>query len=115
MKLGKFQHDGDGFSGPLNSLGLRQTRVRFEHRDKGANYVIFGDNDTELGAAWLKTGEFGDYLSVRLDCPTLPAPINATMKLTPTDDGFYVLRWQRRDPARGNDRGKHGGGDDDTP
>jgi uncharacterized protein (DUF736 family) len=115
MIIGRFRRENDGFIGPLTTLGIQLNDVRFEHRDKGANYVIVGDNDGELGAAWLKTGEFGDYLSVRLDCPTLPAPINATMKLTPTEDGFYVLRWQRREPPRSHGDGKHGGGDNGAP
>jgi uncharacterized protein (DUF736 family) len=110
MVIAKCRRAGDGFALSFNSLGLRLD-ARMERRDKGANYAVIGPDDSELGAAWLKSGEFGDYLSVRLDCPTLPGPINATMKMTPTADGVYLLRWQRRDQPRGNGAVTHGGGD----
>jgi uncharacterized protein (DUF736 family) len=108
--IGRFQREGSGLAGSLNALGLR-LEARFERRDKGANYAILGPDNCEIGAAWLKTGDFGDYLSVQLDSPTLPSPIYATMKMTATADGFYVLRWQRRDAHRANEPRKHGGGD----
>jgi uncharacterized protein (DUF736 family) len=110
-KIGEFERDNDGFTGTVETLGIQSKGVTFKPQDKGANYTIYGPGGIgELGAAWLKSGDYGEYLSVRLDCPTLPAPINATMKMTPTEDGIYVLRWQRRDHSRGNP-GKHGGGD----
>jgi uncharacterized protein (DUF736 family) len=112
--LGPFTKDSDDLTGSIKTLAIRLDPVRFKHRDKGANYVILGPDECELGVAWLKSGDFGDYLSVRLDCPTLPAAINATMKLTPTADGLYLLRWQRRDPPRSNGAGKHGGGDNEA-
>jgi uncharacterized protein (DUF736 family) len=115
MIIGRFRRENDGFIGPLTTLGIQLNDVRFAHRDKGANYAILGPEDCELGAAWLKSGDFGDYLSVRLDSPTLPAPINATMKLTPSEDGVYALRWQRREPPRSHGDGKHGGGDYESP
>jgi uncharacterized protein (DUF736 family) len=111
-KIGEFERDSSDLVGSLETLGIQLKGIRFKAPDKGANYTICGpDGVGELGAAWVKSGDFGEYLSVRLDCPTLPSPINATMKLTPTEDGRYFLRWQRRDPSRGNGAGKHGGGD----
>jgi uncharacterized protein (DUF736 family) len=113
VKIAELVRENNDFIGKFETLGFRLKGVRFKHQEKGANYTIYGpDGVGELGAAWVKTGDFGDYLSVRLDCPTLAAgPINATMKLTPTEDGRYFLRWQRRDPSVRNDAGKHGGGD----
>jgi uncharacterized protein (DUF736 family) len=92
VDIGKFRRDGDNFIGSMNTLGVQVDDMVFEHRDKGANYAVVGTDGAELGAAWLKSGDYGEYLSVRLDCPTLIAPINATMKMTPTEDGLYVLR-----------------------
>jgi len=88
--------DDGSYSGPLETLAFR-IPVRFVKRPKGANFTIHGPDDCELGAAWIKSGEFGDFLSVKLDCPSLPAPINAIMSLKATDDGSFVLRWQRRE------------------
>jgi uncharacterized protein (DUF736 family) len=103
VKIGEFERDKEALIGGIETLGIQLKGVRFQRRNKGANYTIYGpDGVGELGAAWVKSGDFGDYLSVRLDCPTLASgPINATMKLTPTDDGRYFLRWQRRNPAEG--------------
>jgi uncharacterized protein (DUF736 family) len=99
--IGRFKHDANGYIGLIETLTFR-TDARFVKRDKGANFSIIGPHSGELGAAWRKTGEFGDYLSVRLDGPTLPAPINATMTLKPTEGGEFFLRWQRREPSSRN-------------
>ena len=97
IKIGEFEREDADLTGNIETLGIRVKGVRFRHQDKGANYTIHGPDDVgELGVAWLKSGDFGDYLSVRLDCPTLAAPIHATMKLTPGDNGLFQLRWIRR-------------------
>lgn len=101
MIIGRFEKHESGFLGSLETLAIRVNPVRFIRQEKGANYSLRGPDDGELGAAWRKSGEWGDYLSVKLDCPTLLAPINATMKLSAADDGFYLLRWNRRN-GKGN-------------
>jgi uncharacterized protein (DUF736 family) len=49
----------------------------------------------EAGAAWEKTSESSgrQYLSVRLDDPSFPAPIFAS--LIAQDDDTYALLWSR--------------------
>ena len=101
MNIGRFQKQDSGYSGSIETLGLQLNPVRFVKRSKGADFAVHGPDDGELGAAWRKTGEYGDYLSVKLDCPTLPAPVNAVMSLKANADGFYSLRWQRRENGRG--------------
>lgn len=103
MIIGRFQKHEGGFLGSVDTLVIHVNPVRFVKRDKGANYALHGPDDGELGAAWIKLGEYGDYLSVKLDCPSLPAPINATMKLEAASDGSYLLRWQRRRETNGSD------------
>ena len=50
----------------------------------------------EFGAAWKKTsGEGREYLSVKLDDPSFPAPIYATL-IEGEDDNSYALIWLRR-------------------
>ncbi|VVB50226.1 hypothetical protein RHCH11_RHCH11_04144 [Beijerinckiaceae bacterium RH CH11] len=50
----------------------------------------------EFGAAWKKTsGEGRDYLSVKLDDPSFPAPIYATL-IEGEDAGNFGLIWSRR-------------------
>ena len=49
---------------------------------------------TEFGAAWKKTSREGrDYLSLKLDDPSFPAPIYAS--LVAGDDSEHMLIWSR--------------------
>jgi uncharacterized protein (DUF736 family) len=96
MIIGKFQKYAGGFSGSIETLAFQVNPVRLVQRDKGADYAVCGPDDGELGAAWRKTGDYGDYLSVKLDCPSLAAPISAIMALKEDSEGFYRLRWNRR-------------------
>ena len=54
-------------------------------------------HNTEFGAAWKKTARESDreYLSVKLDDPSFPAPIYASLVKGEGDDGF-ILIWSRR-------------------
>ena len=70
---------------------------RFEKHD----YGFLGSIET---LAWRKSGDYGDYLSVKLDCPSLMAPVSAVMALKADQDGFYRLRWNRRTETRGAGR-----------
>ena len=101
MDIGRFARSDSGYIGVIETLTFRM-EARFEKQTKGANFSIIGPDNCELGAAWRRTGEYGDYLSVRLDGPALLAPINATMTLKPTDSGDFLLRWQRREPSSRN-------------
>jgi uncharacterized protein (DUF736 family) len=99
MIIGTFtQNDHEGFHGQINAAGLNLTGVVFEAMKKGANFAISAANGSEcfeVGAAWKKEGEYGPYLSVKLDSPVFAEPINATLALKPNDAGQYALRWNR--------------------
>ena len=100
MIIGTFtSNDNGGFTGVINTAGLNLAGVAFETKDKGADFVLKADHNGqafEIGGAWKKSGDYGDYLSVRLDSPTFAEPVNATMKLKASDTGVYALRWNRR-------------------
>lgn len=50
----------------------------------------------EVGVAWKRSGErAGDYVSLALDDPTLPAPIRANLFQRDTDKKEWVLIWKR--------------------
>ena len=52
-------------------------------------------HNTEIGAAWKRQSKANrDYLSVRIDDPTFPAPVNA--RLIDGEDGEANLYWTRR-------------------
>ena len=94
MIIGTFTKKNEGYSGKLVTLTHSQA-LTFEPAEKGVDFrVKLGT--VEVGAAWKKTArESGKaYLSVKLDSPFLPAPVNCA--LMEQDDG-YILVWTRDD------------------
>ena len=80
--IGTFTSSENGFTGSIRTLALNvKARIaRVENpSDKGPQFRVYAGN-VELGAAWQKTSEQGrDYLSVKLDDPSFPAPIHANL------------------------------------
>lgn len=109
MMIGKFTAEGEGYQGWIEALALRVEGVRITpmlaKQGAGPDYVVSAYTDGEepsdidiyeLGAAWKKTSKKGKpYLSVKLDGPTLAAPINCA--LTQQQDGSYGIIWNRKD------------------
>jgi uncharacterized protein (DUF736 family) len=95
--IGTFSKQDDGsYAGSIKTLTLNVKTAQFrpadKDNDKAPDFRIFADQ-TEFGAAWKKTSrENRDYLSVKLDDPSFPAPIYAS--LVDADDG-YALIWSR--------------------
>ena len=100
MIIGTFTKNQDGgFQGSISTAGLNLTGVVFEKKEKGADFALSAEHNGaafEVGAAWKKSGDYGDYLSVKLDSPVFPAPIYATLKLKESDTGLLALRWTRQ-------------------
>ena len=94
--IGTFTSTANGFTGTIKTLNLN-VKARFERvenpSDKGPHFRIFS-GAVELGAAWQKHSEQSgrDYLSVKLDDPSFPATIYAS--LVDADEG-YSLIWSR--------------------
>ncbi len=96
MIIGTFTKKNQSYTGKLVTLTHCQA-VTFQPAEKGVDYrVLIGD--VEVGAAWKrtakKTGEA--YLSVKLDSPFLPAPVNCAL-IEQKDSGF-ILVWNRDEP-----------------
>ena len=95
--IGTFASTGNGFSGSIKTLNLnvKAKLVRIENpSDKGPHYRIYAGN-VELGAAWQKRSEQDrDYLSVKLDDPSFPAAIYATLTEVEGEDGYQLI-WSR--------------------
>jgi uncharacterized protein (DUF736 family) len=95
--IGTFTKSSDGaYTGAINTLSLNVKSAQFRPNekadDKAPDYRIFAGR-TELGAAWRKTSaDNRDYLSVKLDDPSFPAAIYAS--LGDMDEG-YSLVWSR--------------------
>jgi uncharacterized protein (DUF736 family) len=95
--IGTFaQNDAGEYTGSIKTLTLNVKLATFrkveKDNDKAPDFRIFA-GQTEFGAAWKKTSrENRDYLSVKLDDPSFPAPIYAS--LVDADEG-YSLIWSR--------------------
>lgn len=96
--IGTFTSTENGFTGSIRTLALNvKARIaRIEnHSDKGPQFRIFA-GAVELGAAWQKRSSESDrdYLSVKLDDPSFPAPIYATLSEVEGEDGYQLI-WSR--------------------
>ena len=95
--IGTFTKDDAGnYNGAIKTLTLnvKQAVLRKapKDNDKAPDFRIFS-GATEFGAAWKKVSrEERAYLSVKLDDPSFPAPIYAS--LVDADEG-YSLIWSR--------------------
>ena len=96
--IGTFTTTTNGFNGTIKTLNLN-VKARIERvenpTDKGPQFRIFSGT-VELGAAWQKHSEQSgrDYLSVKLDDPSFPAPIYATLVEVEGEDGLSLI-WSR--------------------
>jgi uncharacterized protein (DUF736 family) len=88
---------GAGYTGSVKTLTLN-VKAKIvpseKENDKAPDFRIFA-GATEFGAAWKKVGKESEreYLSVKLDDPSFPAPIYAS--LVEADDDFSLI-WSRR-------------------
>lgn len=97
--IGSFIRSGDGFVGTVKTLShnIEAKIVPTEKdNDKAPDYRISA-GPMECGAAWKRTSNAGrEYLSVKLDDPSFPAPIYASL-VTVAGDERLALIWSRRD------------------
>lgn len=97
--IGSFTSTSTGFTGSIKTLSLN-VKARFERienpSDKGPHFRIFAAANAELGAAWQKHSDQTDrdYLSVKLDDPSFPAPIYATLVEVEGEEGLQLI-WSR--------------------
>ncbi|CAN7663264.1 DUF736 domain-containing protein [Pararhizobium sp. LjRoot238] len=97
--IGTFTSTENGFTGSIRTLALNvKARIaRVDNpSDKGPHFRIYAGN-VELGAAWQKRSNESDrdYLSVKLDDPSFPAPIYATLTEVEGEDGYQLI-WSRQ-------------------
>jgi len=96
--IGTFTATDNGFTGSVKTLTLN-VKAKFlpaeGENDRGPAFRIFA-GATEFGAAWKKVSNAGrEYISVKLDDPSFPAPIYAS--LVEAEDGQgHTLIWSRR-------------------
>ena len=97
-QIGTFTRSEDGFTGSIRTLRLN-AKVRFvladKDSDKAPDLRAYA-GAIEIGAGWKRTArETGrEYFSMKLDDPSFPAPIYATLVEV---EGTYALIWSRPD------------------
>jgi uncharacterized protein (DUF736 family) len=97
--IGTFTASDNGYVGSIKTLTLN-IKARFapseKDNDKAPDFRIF-TGAIEFGAAWKKTARESDreYLSVKLDDPSLPAPIYASLVKAESYEDFTLI-WSRR-------------------
>jgi uncharacterized protein (DUF736 family) len=104
MIIGNFRYDAvhDTYSGDITTLTLQHSdvvlRPNGKSSEKEPDYRIMQerkDGTVEFGAAWKRTGEHGrEFLSIMLDDPALPSPLNAVMFVADNGESTRLV-WQR--------------------
>lgn len=94
--IGKFkQTTPEAYTGTIRTLTLSAkvdiVPVNRPGDRAPSHRVVIGH--LEIGAAWAKTSERGEYLSLLLDDPSFPAPVRAN--LIAREDESFDLIWSR--------------------
>jgi uncharacterized protein (DUF736 family) len=96
--IGSFTRDESGvYTGTIRTLTLNAKatiRPAQKDHDKAPDYRVTTAAGVEFGAGWSKSSrEDRPYVAVKLDDPSLPAPIYAT--LCEGENGTHNLSWSR--------------------
>ena len=98
--IGTFTASDNGFVGSIKTLTLNikaKLIATEKENEKAPDFRIFAATTVEFGAAWKKTARETEreYLSVKLDDPSFPAPIYASL-VKGEGDASFTLIWSRR-------------------
>ena len=97
--IGAFTKSDGVFIGTIKTMTLDLASVQIlpgvPATDKSPDYRVLAGT-TELGMAWKRTASRSrrEYLSVKLDDPSFPAPIHALLLEVENGDGFTLV-WSR--------------------
>ncbi len=96
-QIGNFRRDASGeIAGTIKTLTLNAKTVfrpADKDNEKAPDYRLFA-GPVEIGAAWKKTSrEDREYLSVKLDDPSFPAPVYTSLVQGEGDE--HRLLWSR--------------------
>ena len=96
--IGTFTKTENDYTGAVKTLTLNvKARISPVEKanDKAPDFRIFA-GQTEFGAAWKKKSNEGrEYLSLKLDDPSFPAPIYASLVEIEGEDSLSLI-WSRR-------------------
>lgn len=108
--IGTFTRTQNGFTGDISTLTINAKKVTIvETNGDGENApthrIYLGK--AEIGAGWAKRSrEERDYISLKLDDPSLPAPLYANLCADENGKTFQAI-WSRPKPrAKGRQRNR---------
>jgi uncharacterized protein (DUF736 family) len=94
--IGSFTHEGDAFTGTINTLTFKAKatiKPVDKANDNAPDFRVYAQG-IEIGAAWAVVSKAGKpYLSVKLDDPSFVTPIYC--RLLGSDGDKPVLVWSR--------------------
>ena len=99
--IGTFKREGTGFTGLIRTLTFTAyvsiEPVAEKRGEKSPDYRVYvqSSGPGEIGAAWKRNRDGTDYLSVRIDDPFLPAPLDCRLTKNRVDE-YYSLVWERQ-------------------
>jgi uncharacterized protein (DUF736 family) len=99
-QIGSFTASDTGYVGSIKTLTLNLKAKLIANsesgNDKAPDYRIFA-GAVECGAAWKKVARDSDrtYLSCKIDDPSLPSAIYASLVKVEGEDDFALI-WSRR-------------------
>jgi uncharacterized protein (DUF736 family) len=96
--IGTFNKVEGKYIGTLESLLFKSQAtlepVTDKKREKSPDFRLFAGS-REIGAAWKRKSQEGaEYLSVTIDDPVFPAPINGRL-VKVSIEGQYMILWTR--------------------
>jgi uncharacterized protein (DUF736 family) len=96
--IGNFTRSENGYFGSIKTMAVRvkaKITPAVKETDKSPDFRVFA-GQCEFGAAWKRISTAGrEYLAVKLDDPSFPIPVFAT--LIDTEEDGFVLIWSRRE------------------
>lgn len=98
--IGTFTKDDAGFTGIIRTLAFTASvsiePVTNKRGDKSPDYRIYvqSSGPGEIGAAWERSKDGATYLSVRIDDPIFPAPIDCRLVKSGAERGHSLI-WER--------------------
>lgn len=95
--IGTLTSKGSGYSLKIRTITQKidadLRAVESKRNDSAPDFRIFLKDQTEIGAAWNRTSDKAEYLSISLDDPFLQTALKANSYKR--EDGIIVLLWTR--------------------